>query len=96
MRPYLQAEGATFDEDRHAESDQDQREQDVLPAFQDLCDGPTGGDELGEQDKHHDEDEEDDAVGHDRAGHGGDDLAQTGAGAVGYLPDVVPEATMGP
>ena len=61
----LEAEGAAFDEDDHAEADQDEREQDVLPAFEDLGDGSAGGDEAGGQHEHGHQGEEDDAVGDD-------------------------------
>lgn len=43
----LQAEGAALEEDDDAEADEDQREEDVFPAFEDFGDGPAGGDVLG-------------------------------------------------
>ena len=47
----LEAEGTAADEDEDAQADQDDREQHVLPALKDFCDGRAGGHELCQQDK---------------------------------------------
>ena len=47
----LEAEGAAADEDEDAQADQDDREQHVLPALKDFCDGRSGGHELCQQDQ---------------------------------------------
>ena len=56
-------EGSAAVEDDQAQADEDDREQDVLPALQRLCDRPTGGDELGQAHQHRDQGQEHDAVG---------------------------------
>ena len=49
----LEAEGATADEDEDTQADQNDREQHMLPAFENLRDGRTGGHELRQQDRIH-------------------------------------------
>ncbi|ALC07208.1 hypothetical protein CDES_14540 (plasmid) [Corynebacterium deserti GIMN1.010] len=61
----LEAEGAAADEDEDAQADQDDREQHVLPALKDFCDGRAGGHELCQQDQACHQDEENDAVDDD-------------------------------
>ena len=46
----LKAEGAAADEDEGTQADQDDREQHMLPAFENLRDRWTGGHELRQQD----------------------------------------------
>ena len=58
----LKAEGAAADEDEDTQADQDDREQHMLPAFENLRDGRTGGHELRQQDQARHQDQKDDAV----------------------------------
>ena len=60
-----QAERSTTDEDEQAKSDEDDGEQDVLPAFESFRDGASCSHELGEPHKDDHEGEEDRAVGDD-------------------------------
>ena len=58
----LKAEGAAADEDEDTQADQDDREQYMLPAFENFRDGWTGGRELRQQDQACHQDQKDDAV----------------------------------
>ncbi|CAB0530749.1 hypothetical protein CIP101352_02345 [Corynebacterium diphtheriae] len=58
----LKAEGAAADEDEDTQADQNDREQHMLPAFENLRDGWTGGHELRQQDQARHQDQKDDAV----------------------------------
>ena len=60
-----QAERSTTDEDEQAKSDEDDGEQDVLPAFESFRDGASCSHELGEPHKDDHEGEEDRTVGDD-------------------------------
>ncbi len=64
VRGCLVLEGETADEDHDAQAYQDDREEDVFPAFEDFCDRPAGGDESGGDDQHRDEHEEHGTVSH--------------------------------
>ena len=58
----LKAEGVAADEDEDTQADQDDREQHMLPAFENLRDGWTGGHELRQQDQARHQNQKDDAV----------------------------------
>jgi len=58
-----ESEGSAADEDHDAEADENDGEEDVLPAFEHFGDRGAGGDELCQGHQDRDEREEDDAVG---------------------------------
>src|SRR5699024_1478928 len=64
----LETESTAADEDENTQADQNDGEQYMFPAFEDLGDGRTGGNEFRQQDQNCHQDEEDDAVGDDRGG----------------------------
>ena len=58
----LKAEGAAAGEDEDTQADQDDREQHMLPAFENLRDGRTGGHEPRQQDQARHQNQKDNAV----------------------------------
>lgn len=54
-RQMLQPERAAFDQNEDAQSDQDDREEHMLPPLQDFGDRPTGSDKLCEEHQNRDE-----------------------------------------
>ena len=65
--PVPRTERAAFDRDDEANQDEDEREQDVFPALQNLCDRFAGRHELGGKDEDDDLAQEHDAIDHERA-----------------------------
>src|SRR5699024_5445886 len=58
----LKAEGAAADEDEDTQADQNDKEQHMHSAFENLRDGWTGGHELRQQDQARHQNQKDDAV----------------------------------